>query len=178
MVRGKKDLLKYNCGAVMICNGNISNITGYLLFQFKPKANKISLLCHNGTDIAKTELMELLSSLLNKNGWILEAADAVSWLLRKKEDVPIIIDFNKIVSLLDINNSLHEAIIMNTEFDKTYKTSYSYSHLFMDDSGLVKFANKETLFGTGIACTYDNDRCDRICINLSGGKFTIKQKRK
>ena len=79
----KEDLQKYNCGAVMICNTDKNDITGYILFQFKSKANKISLLCHNGTSSAKSQLMELLSTLLKTNGWVLEAADAVSWLLRK-----------------------------------------------------------------------------------------------
>jgi hypothetical protein len=175
------DLLKYNCGAVIICNdSNTKDITAYILFQFKPKANKISLLCHNGTQDAKEKLMNLLSSLLKTNGWILEAADAVSWVLRKKEDVPIITEQKKIINLLDLQNSKSEMIKMNLQFNKSDRTSYSYEHIFIDKDGLPAFINKETLFGTGKGCIYNNDTCDRICISTSsfGKKFTVKNRRK
>ena len=144
-------------------NQDNNHLTVYAMFQIKNSVNKISLVCHNSTDNGKQDSINLRLYLVKQPGWILEAADKVSWLLRKN-NAPIIQD-DMIADLLEIDkNNENDKIIINKNFDKGDKTSYQYTRCFHDINTGKVYESKETLFGTA-KCNYINKDCDRICNN-------------
>lgn len=144
----------------------------YVLFQVKSNYNKISLLCHNGTPEGKTLVMEILERLLRAPGTIIEAADAVSWVLRKR-GVPIVDTKEKIEQALDIVGSKNDIIAMNHEFDINNKESYQYTRIYTNDTGDT-FHSNETMFGVH-GCDYTTEECNRSCAP-AGGKRKRKRK--
>jgi len=147
-------------------------LTVYAMFQFKKKFNKISLVCHDGSEEGKRLSVELRYSLVSHGGWILEASDKVSWLLRKRR-APIIMDYESIVDALDIVDNPNDTIEMNPDFDVNDKETYQYIRIYNDvDNGKI-YRSEETLFGTE-PCNYDSLNCNRRC-NKTGGKGTRRK---
>jgi hypothetical protein len=146
----------------------------YAMFQMKNNYNKISLVCHNGSDEGKKLSIKLRLELIKQPGWILEASDKVSWLLRK-EKAPIISTHQEIVEALDIKNNPNDIITMNDTFDYNEKMTHQYVRSYTDTINNKTFESPETLFGT-LPCTYDDVTCRRICIlKHDGGKYKIKK---
>jgi len=148
----------------------------YAMYQFKTKFNKISLVCHNGSEEGKELSIKLRMALVNTPGWILEAADKVSWLLRKK-GANIIESYDSIVDALDIVDNPNDTIEMNPNFDKEDKLSYQYIRIYNDTINNKIYNSKETLFGT-LPCKYEDQsktNCERICNLLGGKKITNKK---
>jgi hypothetical protein len=145
-------------------------LTVYAMYQFKSKYNKISLVCHNGSDEGKQKSIELRHALITQPGWILEAADKVSWILRKRGS-PVITEYDKIVDALDIDvNKPNDRIVMNPNFDYSSKITHSYTRIFIDKNG-KEYHSNETLFGVE-PCDYryssDDDICGRMCTKKAG----------
>jgi hypothetical protein len=132
---------KYKC---ILCK-NFDYKTAHVFIQCKTTFNKISLICHDGTQKGKQKLFELLEDLLKNPGTIMEASDAVSWILRKKE-YPIILDKLDIENALDIVHSKHDKIEMNPSFSMTNKYTQSYTRIFTDNENNTYYSD-ETLFG-------------------------------
>lgn len=148
----------------------------YAMFQFKKRFNKISLVCHNGSEEGKSNSINLRYNLITRSGWILEAADKVSWILRKK-NAPIIQDYESILDALDIIGNPNDTIQLNPDFDYNDRFSYQYIRTYVDVVNNKTYHSKETLFGT-IPCDYSNSyECSRKC-NISGGKNKIKKSKK
>ncbi len=170
------DLLRYNCGIILSCTGNLdspdSHINAYLLYQFRTWANKLSLGCHDGTPAGKEKAMKLRYEYLMKPGFILEAKDAVSWLLRSRYNCPYFTDIKTIMKALNIKENGDERIRLNENFVSTDKTQQFYFHEYLKD-GFVEYSNPETLFGTSL-CEFKGDDCNRECINNgSNTKYKI-----
>jgi hypothetical protein len=114
------------------CFTSIDNqyLISYVMFQFKNNYNKISLVCHNGTVEGKNLSIELRHNLLIQPGWILEASDKVSWILRSKKQTPIIYNYIDIIHALDIEENNQEyKIEMNINFNPKIKYSYQYTRV-------------------------------------------------
>jgi hypothetical protein len=143
-------------------SGENKHLIVYAMFQKKESVNKISLICHNSTDEGKANIMELISNLVKKPGWIIEAAGGVSWLLRSRWNAPII-QSDQIKVLLEIKETnVNDKIIINNTFDITDKKSYQYTREFTDIDTNITYSSNETLFGTK-PCYYENNHCNRIC---------------
>jgi hypothetical protein len=151
-------------------------LTVYAMFQMKNKYNKISLVCHNGTDEGKRLSIELRYNLITQPGWILEAADKVSWLLRKK-NAPIISNYEDIVNALDIKDNPNDIITMNPGFNYKERITYQYTRTYNDTVNIKIYNSNETLFGTTTDCDYINKDCGRKCKTSNGGKSRRKKKR-
>lgn len=152
------------------CVATIDNmfLKVYAMFQFRKKYNKISLICHDGSEEGKKLAIYLCLELVKQNGWILEASDKLSWVLRKS-DAPIITEYDSITDALDIQNSPTDKIVINTEFDYNEKLHYQYIRFYHDTKNDKIYESKETLFGTG-PCNYVNAiDCNRTC-GLRAGK--------
>lgn len=150
----------------------------YAMFQFKPRANKLSLFCHNGTPATKQQSIDLRLALVSMPGFILEASAKVAWLLRKL-GAPIIRDRAQIESLLDNAGNPNDTIEMNPDFDisriadPAHKNMFQYTRVFRttDAEGRpIEYSTHETMFGVG-GCEFAGDGCDRRCISqIVGGK--------
>lgn len=167
------DLLRYNCGIILNCFGDLdspdNHIYAYLLYQFRTYVNKISLGCHDGTPKGKETVMKLWNEYLRKPGFVLEATDAVSWILRNRYKCPYFTDIEVIKKILDIKEGGNERIELNDNFVYTDKTQQFYFHKYLK-GGIVQYSNSETLFGTSL-CEFKGDDCNRVCIDneLEGG---------
>jgi hypothetical protein len=175
--RTPDDLQRYNCGIILSCVNNLdyeeSYINAYLLYQFRTYANKISLGCHDGTPEGKENAMKLRNDYLRTPGFVLEAKDAVSWLLRKKYSCPYFTNIDIIKQILDIKEDGNERIRLNENFDPLDKGQQFYFHEYLID-GVVQYSNPETLFGTSL-CEFEGTDCNRKCIinDLIGGKYYL-----
>jgi hypothetical protein len=149
-------------------------LTVYAMFQFRKNYNKISLICHNGSDEGKKLTIELLLKLVNMSGWILEAADKVSWLLRKNK-APIISNLDDINKALDIVGSKIDVVNVNKDFNYDDKMSYLYTRSYHDLKSGKTYHSNETLFGTK-GCLYDDNGCQRKCLPSKLGGKRIKNK--
>lgn len=145
-----------------------SHLKFYIMFQKRTLYNKISLLCHDSSPEGKKWVLEILMELVKQPGWILEASEAVSWLLRKN-DAPIITDVEMIKEALDMKDDPNQTLRLNAGFEKTVKESPQfYTRTFFN--GTTTFTNSETLFGTS-PCSFDNEcSCDRKCVTLRAKK--------
>ena len=153
---------KYPCFITfMDDDNNHLHLKVYAMFQMKNSVNKISLVCHDSTTEGKSDSINLRLQLVQQPGWILEAADKVSWMLRKL-DAPII-DEGSITKMLEIDdNNVNDRIVINTGFDIKESRSYQYTRYYTDISSGKTHESKETLFGT-TNCKYNNNTCERIC---------------
>jgi|LakMenEpi03Aug12_release.lakeMendotaPanAssembly.Ray.scaffolds.fasta_scaffold517332_1 hypothetical protein len=160
----------------------------YVMYQLMKNYNKISLICHNGTTDAKTQLMDMLSELLKSGGYILEATDAVSWVLRKKA-TPHFSEIEAITKALDIdlNNPKADTIEINTNFvynenkkDNNNISIQQHIRSHIDSKSGNVYKNTDTLFGNpNISCNFTNDSCDRECIMKNeGGKIKKRKSKK
>ena len=171
--KNPEELLRYDCAA-MICDASGKIIT-YILIQRRRNINKLSLCCHDGTYNGKQMLVQLIKLLLNQPGNVLEAAGAVSWLLRRETTdtitLPeIISDPLLIADILDLNTKPTEFIRINKDFDIKDKHSHHYEHYFTKN-GVVEHVNKETLFGKICESKqFTSDDCDRRCIYVDLAK--------
>ena len=157
---------------------NNSQEKAYVMYQFKSKFNKISLVCHDSSPEGKALVVDLLVKLLSSPGYILEAASAVSWVLRKK-GVHVISEKQDIEKALDITPENHnDVIVMNPNFSMTDKNQQSYKRIFTDNSG-KQFTSEDTLFGLA-PCKFNTNscvgnmcaakKCTRKCVALGAGK--------
>jgi hypothetical protein len=157
---------------------NNSQIKAYVMYQFKSKFNKISLVCHDSSPEGKALVVELLVKLLSSPGYILEAASAVSWVLRK-QGVPVISDKRDIEKALDITpENKNDVIVMNPNFSMKDKNQQSYKRIFTDSSG-KQFTSEDTLFGLA-PCKFNTNscvdntckakKCTRKCVAVGAGK--------
>lgn len=133
----------------------------YAMYQIKTHCNKISLVCHNGSDEGKKLSIQLRLQLIHLPGWILEAADKVSWLLRK-QNAPIISNYQSILTALDITNNPNDTIELNKAFNYDDKSSYQYVRTFFDAKNNKTYHSRETLFGTNL-CVFSNDIDGNVC---------------
>ena len=158
----------------------------YIMYQFKSNFNKISLVCHDSTPEGKNLVVDLLVKLLSSPGYILEAASAVSWVLRKR-GVHIISDKEDIEKALDISpNNKSDVIVMNPNFSMNDKNQQAYKRIFTDNSG-KQFTSDDTLFGLAPckfntqSCnnnnTCESKKCMRKCV-VDGGKRKTRRKNK
>lgn len=149
----------------------------YAMYQFKTKYNKISLVCHDGSEYGKNLSIALRDQLVRQPGWILEAADKVSWILRDKKKSPIIADQRMIEEALDIVGCDNDKIIMNTVFDPIVKDTYQYERSYYDAKNDKTYVSKETMFGT-VPCNYDGQsRCNRTCVSVGGASISKKRRK-
>lgn len=147
------------------------------MFQYRSKFNKISLICNNGTTEGKTQIIDLILFLINQPGWIIEAAGAVSWTLRKK-DAPTIMDKNEIMNALDITvDNVNDIIEVNKNYNKNDKNSQAYTRIYHDTKNNKTYESNETLFGK-LPCEFKNtNTCDREC-KTNGGKIKKRKSKK
>ena len=141
----------------------------YAMFQFKQRYNKISLVCHDGTNEGKQLSIQLRYEMITQRGYILEASGAVSWLLRKR-DTPIIKDKDAIEKALDlVPDNSNDYILLNDTFDIDNKLTQHYTRVFTTPNGQV-YRSPETLFGSS-DCEFNesDDKCTRTCKELIGG---------
>jgi hypothetical protein len=165
---------------------NNSQDKAYVMYQFKSKFNKISLVCHDSSPEGKALVVELLVKLLSSPGYILEATGAVSWVLRK-QGVSVIGDKHDIENALDITpENKNDVIEMNSNFSMTDKTQQSYKRIFTDSSG-KQFTSEDTLFGLA-PCKFNTNscvgnlcaakKCTRKCVAVNGGKRKSRRAKK
>lgn len=160
----------------------------YIMYQFKKRFNKISLVCHDSTPEGKKLVIDLLVKLLSIPGYILEASSAVSWVLRKR-GVHVINDKQYIENALDISpNNKSDIINMNPNFTMNDKKQQAYTRIFTDSTG-KQFTSEDTLFGLE-GCTFNTNSCNnnkscnisnkcmRKCILVDGGKRKTRRKNK
>lgn len=159
--KSSDDLKRYDCMAYILREQGI--ITSAIMYQPRDYGNKISLLLHDNTSDGKKHLMDGVAKLLTKKGWYLEAAGAVSWVLRSRYTTPIVKD-KKMIEKCVIRNKKTEKIVLNDNFNKDDKDSYFYKHIY-DESGQT-YINNETLFG--IPC---EEKCER-----TGYKCELKKR--
>lgn len=118
-------------------------VLGFLIYQTigNGTIKKISLLGHNGTSECKNAVMDKLANLLvSRKSYIIEAAGAVSWILRNRYHIHPIMNIDDIRKALD-SDKRKDIIIPNPKFNFNDKTSYSrHTH----DGYLLQ----ESLFGT------------------------------
>jgi hypothetical protein len=151
----------------------------YVMNQIRTKYNKISVVAHDGTPEGKRILFELLTKLLTEPGTIIEASGAVSWIIRNKFRIPMILVKEQIMDALDITpSSESEMIEMNPDFNPEEKVTYAYTHVYKFRD--KEFRNQETLFGLYPGCPYENDNCDRKCpvVAVSGAAGGKRRKNK
>jgi hypothetical protein len=151
----------------------------YAMFQMKNKYNKISLICHNGSVEGKELSIQLCLELIKRPGWMLEASDKVSWLLRK-QNAPIISSHEEIVNALDIKDNPNDIIHMNASFNYGEKLTYQYVRSYTDPKTDEIFHSPETLFGTA-PCNYADKSCSRSCptrLTWTSGKSASRRNSK
>lgn len=164
---------KYPC----IISFESSYLTAYAMFQLRSKYNKISLICHNGTKEGKEQIMDIVFTLINEPGWIIEAAGRVSWILRKKV-APIIREQSDIALALDVDE---KDIEMNNHFDYNIKETYQYTRRYTDNAKTPPetFLSNETLFGILSDCEFQNTtECERTCNIQLAGKLKTRSRQK
>jgi len=139
----------------------------FIIFQFKTKFNKISVVAHNGSSEGKEMMIKLLKTVLSIPGYVIEASDAMSWVLRKAK-IPIIDSKHKIEEALDIqSNDPNDVIVMNDDFDYSNKNTQQYTRIFRDVKKQKIYESKETLFGTN-GCVFNSPyNCNRECVKKS-----------
>lgn len=165
---------RYHC-LITTNDTKIINAKAYLMYQIRNTFNKISLICHDGTEEGKKLCMDLVLELINTSGWMIEAANKVSWILRKN-NAPMILDKSQIVEALNVSN---DDIIINSDFNVGEKNTYHYERIYVDPKTHKKYISKETLFGT-TSCDYVTNEsvCFRKCKNKLGGKKTRKKNKR
>ena len=157
----------------------------YIMYQLMSNYNKISLIAHDLTPESIKELFSMLSYLLNDNGYIMEAAGAVSWKLRQlntnyfntKESIEKVLDINP-------NDEKSDKILINTKFlyntnsytnkadiDKQkmdMNLNYHYTRSHIDTKTGTIYTNNDTLFGNPNAiCDFEGKLdCFRECKSL------------
>ena len=155
----------------------------YVMYQLMKKYNKISLIAHDGSPEAKAELMNMLHELLSSGGYILEAAEKVSWALRKK-NTPRFRELTDIEQALDIdiNNPNADTIEINSEFKYGANDLGIQQHIrsHKDSKSGKIYRNADTLFGNPtISCDFNGDNtCTRTCNSNNGGKKRYSKKKK
>jgi hypothetical protein len=119
----------------------------YILYQLKSKSVKLSVICHNGTQESKKNLLNLIELLLKTKGFIMEASCAVSWILRKR-NVPIIVGKKQIENALEIDDTNQNDIIcINEDWDIMDKNQQYYCRQIRDEKSGNVYISNDTLFG-------------------------------
>lgn len=163
----------YTCGIIIDDElSDILNIKAYSIFQKKRYVNKLSITCHDGTKCGKKLAVKLRIKYANMPNWIIEASGATAWLLRKN-NTPYISDIATIKKLLDIDG-IKEDIELNPDFNiddfknidnpPINKSLFHYYHIYIKENG-SEIRNKETLFGISGCDNFNNNSCNRECID-------------
>jgi hypothetical protein len=119
----------------------------YILYQLKSKSVKLSVICHNGTQESKKNLLNLIELLLKRKGFIMEASCAVSWILRKR-NVPIIVGKKQIENALEIDDTnQNDFICINEDWDIMDKNQQYYCRQIRDEKSGNVYISNDTLFG-------------------------------
>lgn len=166
---------RYKCIVTLDSPNNMRK--AYILFQFKPKYNKISLVCQDGTPEGKALALDILKTLLLLPGYCLEASGAVSWVLRKA-NIPRIEDKSQIEEALDITpGNNYDYIEMNPDFSPDVRTSQSYTRHYTDPKTNKTYTTSDTLFGAA-GCEYPSiDDCSRNCSVKQGATRRRRRRR-
>jgi len=122
-------------------------IAGFILFKKINEINKIVLFGYNETEqdnetitLFKNIILTEIIRLLNKENYIFEASNRISWFLRK-HNINIITNKQTIENFLELKKN--EEIIINNNFIETEPLSYHYVHKYINN----KYENKVILFG-------------------------------
>ncbi len=113
-------------------------VCGFLFRKFN-LANKISIIFHNGEQVWKKLLMNMIATFLKSPGWMIECTGKVSHILKNKFSLQPITDISKIKLMLDVSTK-------NYEIEMIREEGYTYVRTVKDSNGRV-FHNKENLFG-------------------------------
>lgn len=159
-------LRTYTCSVMSIEKGGKTVCA--LMYRNTWIANKISLICHDGTREGKDMMMEKISKLVQTPGWIIEASGGVSWVLRNTYRLSPIRNESIIRRVLNLNRKRNQDIQMNPKFRMEDKHQQVYTHIYYDYQGRVKYQNQESMFG--IECLRfsqqgDLSSCSRRCIS-------------
>lgn len=169
----------------------------YIMYQLMSNYNKISLIAHDLTRESISELFSMLSYLLNGNGYIMEAAGAVSWKLRQlktkffdtKERIENVLDINPNDDKSD-KISINTAFLYDTDYYKTKQEidiqknnmnlNYHYTRSHIDSKTGTIYTNNDTLFGNpDFICDFKgNLDCFRECKTLNGGMYLSNKLKK
>lgn len=133
-----KDLLYYSYG-YMQRSPETQSILWFVLYQPFSNANKISLLVHDGSAIAKQLMFDQLAQLLVTKGYVLEASGAPAHILKSRYRIFPMTDQQDIEFALDASAKGY-TIEMNPKFTLT-----NGEHVYTRRVGA--FANNENLFG-------------------------------
>ena len=153
---------RYKCVVTLDDRSNMRR--AFIMFQFKKRYNKISLVCQDGSPDGKALVMDILKILLSSPGYCLEASGAVSWVLQKA-NVPRIEAKDKIEEALDITpGNKNDYIEMNPNFSPLAdKSAQAYTRHYTDTSTQKEYVTSDTLFGT-VGCIYEEEEnCSRTC---------------
>lgn len=172
---GLKDYL--NCSCYLLTDTE-QEINGIILYWLSEYGNKISLVISSTPEIGKKNVIPKLIELLQTPGFYIELSDALEYLVRKNgldniKDNEII---KKIIPHLtdeDIFNEGDNRCIIYPLNKKNNTPSPSGSYLReIKDIGI----HRKALYGLPcLSKAFDNDTCERKCINR-GGKNKKKTK--
>lgn len=119
--------------------GKNQKIKYALMLQKKRAGFKVSVAIQNGTETGKKAMLNTLKSYLKRPGFFIEASGKLSWVLRKNETIPIIMNKNIISTTLNVQPT---AIIMKNNYNKSKQQNQVYHRV------RGRFVKPETLFGT------------------------------
>ena len=162
--KSSQDMLRYPCTIIANVNGN-GKLISFIMYQLWSKVNKISLFGHDGTPEGKKNVMDRIAQQLVTPGFVLEAAGAVSWVLRSRYNLAPTTDRNKIKRIFNIeDDSLLE---VTPNYNMNDRAAFVYTRLSKDLTSGQIYIMKESLFG--ISCDkdmrWDGEDCSRLCIS-------------
>ena len=169
---GLQNYLNCSCYLLIGTDGT-QELNGIILYWLGEYGNKISLVISNTPEIGKKYVIPKLIQLLETPGFYVELSDALEYLVRKNgldniKDKEII---KKLIPHLedgDIFDEEDERRVIYPLNKKNNMPSPSGSYLrTIKDIGI----HRKALYGLPcLSKVFDNDKCDRKCLN-SGGKI-------
>jgi hypothetical protein len=165
-------LTRYHCSFLLFYHGPVDQLepSGFIMYQeIFTLADKVSLFGYDQRPNSKTQVLQQLINLLKQPGFVIEAAGAVSWSLRKAGLMPFR-DLDTIEAVLNIKSfnrmamMEEQTITLNPNYRDDDKNQQVYQHSFINkQTGVTMFSNAESLFGT-ICQEFDSAGCDRACL--------------
>jgi len=158
-----------NCSCYLLINADTPDeLNGIILYWLSIYGNKISLVISKTPQIAKTHVIPKLIELLHIPGFYIELSDALEYLARKA-GLDNIKDKNIIKTLIphlrdeDIFNEGDERCTIYP-LNKNPSPAGSYMRE-IKDIGM----HRKALYGLPcLSQIFDNNECDRKCINRGG----------